>query len=126
MICYDNIEHPFGSPSLCSVLSQREFKDRILGGSSTATVSTESCFLATGNNLTFIGDLTTRTLLCQLDPQVERPEERSFSIDLHKYIPEHRPQLVKAGLTILRAYHVAGKPAQDIKQFGRFEEWSDW
>ena len=79
MICYDNIERPFGSPSLCSILTQREFKDRVLGGSSTATVPTDSCFLATGNNLTFIGDLSTRTLLCQLDPRVERPEERSFT-----------------------------------------------
>lgn len=126
MICYDNIERPFGSPSLCSVLTQREFKDRVLGGSSTATVPTDSCFLATGNNLTFIGDLSTRTLLCQLDPRIERPEERSFSINLHKYIPENRPHLVNAGLTILRAYHVAGRPPQNIKQFGRFEEWSDW
>ena len=28
-------------------------------------------------------------------------------------------------MTILRAYHVAGRPAQDLKPFGRFEEWSD-
>ena len=126
MICYDNIERPFGSPSLCSVLTQKEFKDRVLGGSSTATVPTDSCFLATGNNLTFIGDLSTRTLLCQLDPRIERPEERSFAINLHKYIPENRSHLVNAGLTILRAFHVAGRPKQNIKQFGRFEEWSDW
>lgn len=126
MICYDNVERPFGSPSLCSVLTQKEFKDRVLGGSSTATVPTDSCFLATGNNLTFIGDLSTRTLLCQLDPRIERPEERSFSINLHKYIPENRPRLVNAGLTILRAFHIAGRPMQKIKQFGRFEEWSDW
>lgn len=126
MICYDNIEQPFGSPSLCSVLTQKEFKDRVLGSSATATVPTDVCFLATGNNLTIIGDLSTRTMLCQLDPVVERPEERSFTTNLHHYIPENRPRLVKAGLLILRAYHVAGRPKQDIKQFGRFEEWSDW
>ncbi len=126
MICYDNIEKPFGSPSLCSILTQREFKDRVLGCSSTASVPTDSCFLATGNNLTIVGDLSTRTLLCQLDPKVEHPEERSFAIDLHQYIPEHRPQLLHAGLTILKAYDEAGRPSQNIKQFGRFEDWSDW
>jgi len=26
----------------------------------------------------------------------------------------------------LRAYHVAARPKQQIKQFGRFEDWSDW
>lgn len=30
-----------------------------------------------------------------------------------------------AGLTILLAYHRAGNPTQNIKPFGRFEEWSD-
>ena len=32
---------------------------------------------------------------------------------------------MRAALTILRAYIVAGRPAQKIKPFGRFEEWSD-
>src|SRR5262249_40879750 len=27
---------------------------------------------------------------------------------------------------ILRAYHVAGRPRQDLVVFGRFEAWSDW
>ena len=76
--------------------------------------------------MTFIGDLSTRALLCQLDPHIERPEERSFATNLHKYIPENRPRLVSAGLTILRAFHIAGRPIQNIRQFGRFEEWSDW
>lgn len=98
----------------------------MLGASTTATVPTDVCFLATGNNLTIIGDLSTRVVLCQLDPGIERPEEHSFTINLHQYSPENRACLVKAGLLILRAYHVAGRPKQNIKQFGRFEEWSDW
>lgn len=125
IICYDNIERPFGSPALCSVLTQGEFKDRLLGVNRSLSVPTNATFLATGNNLTFIGDISTRVILCRLDPRCERPEERSFSIDLKKYIPSNRGELVKAGLTILRAYHVAGRPKQNIPQFGRFEEWSD-
>src|SRR5579872_3590293 len=65
-------------------------------------------------------------VLIELDPKVEHPEERSFALDLRKYIPKNRGELVKAGLTILYAYYIAGKPIQNIKQFGRFEEWSDW
>jgi len=126
IICYDNIERPFGSAALCSVLSQEHYKDRLLGQNRNLTVPTNSTFLATGNNLVFIGDISTRSIICSLDPECEHPEEREFEIDLRKYIPEHRADLVKAGLTILRAYHVAGRPKQNIKQFGRFEEWSDW
>ena len=31
IVCYDNIDRPFGSAPLCSVLSQEEFKGRVLG-----------------------------------------------------------------------------------------------
>jgi hypothetical protein len=126
IVCYDNIEKPFGSTALCAILTQAEYKDRILGSSETRTVLTNTTFLATGNNLTFIGDISTRTLLCKLDPGMEHPEERLFDLDPIKYISENRGKLVRDGLVILRAYHVAGRPKQSIKQFGRFEEWSDW
>lgn len=126
IICYDNIENSFGSPALCSILTQQEFKDRLLGVNRSLSVPTNATFLATGNNLTFIGDTSTRAILCRVDALCEKPEERSFDIDLRQYIPQHRAELVKAGLTILRAYHVAGRPKQNIAQYGRFEDWSDW
>ncbi len=125
IVCYDNIEKPFKSAALCSILTQETYKDRLLGGNETRTVLTNVTFLVTGNNLVFMGDISTRALLCKLDPQVERPEEREFEINLREYIPQHRGKLVKAALTILRAYHLADKPSQEIKQFGRFEDWSN-
>jgi putative DNA primase/helicase len=125
VLCFDNIERPFGSPAMCSILSQTEYKDRILGSTRNLGVSTSATFLATGNNLTFVGDISTRVVLCRLDPRCERPEERNFEKDLYKYIPKVRGKLVIAALTILRAYHVAGRPKQEILPFGRFEEWSD-
>lgn len=125
IVCYDNVEKTFGSPSLCSVLSQTEYKDRVLGSTKNISVPTNALFLATGNNLTFVGDITTRTILCTLNAQCERPEERKFELDLRSYIPNHRSELVHAALTILRAYIVAGRPKQPIAPFGRFEEWSD-
>ena len=118
IICYDNVEKPFGSPALCSVLTSTEFKDRILGETRSISVPTNCLFLATGNNLTFHGDLSTRAVVCcRIDPGVERPEERHFKRDLRKHIPEHRGRLVAAVLTILRAYYVAGRPKQDLKEF---------
>lgn len=126
IICYDNIEKPFGNDALCVILTEREYKDRVLGISETRTVATNATFLVTGNNLVFTGDISTRALLCKLDPQTEHPEDRSFDRNLYTYIPEKRGQLVQACLTILRSYHVEGRPPQPIKPFGRFEEWSNW
>ena len=125
VVCFDNIERPFGSSALCSILTQTEYKDRILGETRTVSIPTNITFLATGNNLTFVGDLSTRVLLCKLDPRCERPEERPFSENLHYYVPQERARLVCAAVTILRAYEVAGRPKQAIKPFGRFEQWSD-
>lgn len=120
----DNVEEPLASAILCSVLTQESYTDRLLGSQRKATVPTLACWLATGNNLLVAGDLTTRIVPCNLDPQVERPEEREFARDLYQWIPEHRPALVAAILTILRAYVVAGRHQQPIKNFARFEDWS--
>jgi hypothetical protein len=91
-----------------------------------ATAPTAATFLATGNNLIFEADITSRVVPCDLDPEVERPEEREFDVNLYEHVPAHRGELVAAALTILRAYHVAGRPSVGIPRWGGFEEWSDW
>ncbi len=93
-----------------SVLTQEGFKERLLGTNKNLSVPGHATFLVTGNNLTFVGDISTRAILCCLDPSCERPEEREFDVNLYNYIPIHRPELVKEALTILRAYHVADRP----------------
>jgi hypothetical protein len=101
------------------------FKDRLLGASKIVEVPTVTFWLATGNNLQAMGDLTSRVLLCRLDAGVERPGERRFDVKLRDFVPQHRPALVAAVLTVLRGYIAAGQPeATRITQFGRFEEWS--
>jgi hypothetical protein len=122
----DNVEHPLKSPDLSRAITQPLYQDRLLGESRTATAPTNVLWTSTGNNLTFRGDLAVRTLLCQLDAVMERPEERTFRIkDLKGYVAQHRQELVTAALTILRAYFAAGRPDQQIKTWGGFEEWSD-
>lgn len=123
--CIDNVERPFGSDAMCSVLTQLVWRDRILGRSEMVTLPTAVVWTITGNNLQLVGDITTRVLPCDIDAGVERPGERKFSLNLYEYVPEHRATLVAAGLTILRAYHLAGRPSQGLSRFGRFEEWSD-
>lgn len=125
VINLDNIEGPLHGESLCTVLTGESFSERLLGTNKTATAPTVCTWLATGNNLTLQGDMTRRVIPCQLDPQCERPEERQFSRNLYEWIPKHRPALVVAALTALRAYLVAGRPRQPIATFGSFEQWSD-
>lgn len=125
VINLDNIEGPLHGESLCTVLTGESFSERLLGTNRTATAPTVCTWLATGNNLTLQGDMTRRVIPCQLDPRCERPEERQFVRNLYEWIPKHRPALVVAVLTALRAYIVAGKPRQSVATFGSFEQWSD-
>lgn len=37
----------------------------------------------------------------------------------------HRGELLAAGLTVLRAYHLAGRPRAKLTPWGSFEGWSD-
>jgi hypothetical protein len=92
------------------------------------TVLTNVLWLITGNNLVFQGDMTTRVVICTMDAGMEHPETRRFQRDLRRWIPEHRPRLVAAGLTILRAFMVAedrDNTLQELEPFGRFEVWSN-
>ncbi len=126
IVLLDNCAKPIQGDALCTVLTQARYRGRLLGTNEQITVPTAVTFMSTGNNLIFKGDMTTRALVCEIDPNCERPEERSFDRDLRKYIAKHRAQLVAAALTMLRAYVVAKRPSVDIMPFGRFEEWSDW
>lgn len=124
VIVIDNLEQPLAGETLCTVLTEPTYKPRILGKSEMPGVSTNVLWTATGNNLTMKGDITTRFLLCQMDAQVERPEERTFKRNLDQYVPAHRAELVTAGLTLLRAFSISTDKPQ-LPPYGRFEAWSD-
>lgn len=126
MINLDNIERPVGGELLCSMLTEPVCNPRILGKSESPEMPCNLTLFATGNNLQFVGDMVRRVLICRLDPGVERPDARIFSRNLNEWVPANRDRLLSAALTVLRAYAVAGKPAQPITPYGSFEEWSGW
>ena len=109
-ISFDNCERPLGGELLCQCLTQRRVKVRILGKSVQPTLPCDATFCATGNNLVLVGDVTRRAIVSRLDPKVERPEEREFAENPIEMIRQDRDTHVRAVLTILRAYIVAGKP----------------
>ena len=127
VVLIDNVAHPVGGEAICTVLTEPKYKSRILGESRSAEVATNTLWLITGNNLTFQGDITRRVVLCSMDAKQERPETREFKVDLKRFIRKRRPELIAAGLTVLRAHLVAGLPgAENLSSFGSFEQWSRW
>jgi hypothetical protein len=121
----DNVEKPLKSDALCTALTEPSIKDRILGSTKVISVPTKTVWIATGNNVRVDGDLSSRCLLCRIDAKIERPEERSFNVNLHEYIPRNRGRLASACLTILRAYICSGERVS-CPTYGRFEQWSQF
>jgi hypothetical protein len=125
IVNFDNLDHPLYSAELCKILTEEEFQDRILSRTEEAVVPTNVMFTATGNNLSFRGDLSQRAVICRINANEEHPEEREFQIpDLKSYVLQQRKELVHAALTLLAGYHAAGKPKQKIPEWGGFEVWT--
>ena len=123
VIVMDNCEQPIGGDFLCAMLTSGTVKARILGKSEVADLHSNVLVMATGNNIVPGRDMGRRMMVCRLDAQNERPDNREFKVDIRKYVKENRPELVVAGLTILRAYIVAGYP-NALKKIGSFETWN--
>jgi hypothetical protein len=125
LIAIDNCEAPLGGEFLCAMLTQRLVRPRVLGRSLVPELPASAFVTATGNNIVLLGDATRRSVMCRLDPKCERPELRVFESNPIEMVKTRRPRYVAAALTILRAYHVAGRP-EPPEPLGSFEEWSGW
>jgi hypothetical protein len=125
VVAIDNCAAPLSGDTLCQMLTQPTVRVRRLGKSEAPELPTNAFVTATGNNLVLAGDLTRRALLCGLDPKCERPELRRFDADPISKAKADRGRYVAAALTVLRAYHVAGRPPLR-DPLGSFGEWSRW
>lgn len=124
VIHIDNCTLQITGDFLCSMLTQEVVQARILGMSERRILPCTSLVLASGNNLTFAGDTSRRAVICRLDAGIERPDTREFDFDFHDEVLADRAALVVAGLTVLRAYVVAGRPVK-LMPMGSFADW-DW
>jgi len=112
--------------SLCTVLTSEYMTGRILGVSKTATVSTRTLFLSSGNNVGPVQDMTRRCLSIRLDPGCEIPAARTFRRpDLVREVLRERGRFVSATLTIVRAWIAAGRPMTSCKALAGYGDWSD-
>lgn len=119
----DNVNGVLKSDELCQAVTQEAVECRILGKSEHALIPNTSLICATGNNITVSEDLTRRVLPIRLDPGCEHPEERTFPFNPVDRVKEHRAAYVSAALTLLKAYHAAGSPHQQLTPWAGFDAW---
>jgi hypothetical protein len=123
----DNVTGPLGSGALDGALTGMTVTERVLGTNEQREAPLNLVFFASGNNMQFRGDTARRTVPIDLAPVEERPDERTGfrHVPLLPWVQQHRRSLVKAALTILKAFYVANQPAQSLTPFGSYEAWSD-
>jgi hypothetical protein len=123
MVSLDNCTHDLGGDILCQIAERPVIKVRILGYSETPDCEVHTAVFATGNNITFKGDMVRRGLVCNLETLDERPELRRFNRNTLRQAGANRATYVAAGLTIMRAYLAAGAP-EVCGPFASYAEWS--
>lgn len=112
--------------ALCSALTEEYISSRILGVSKTATVSTRTFIVSSGNNVGPVQDMSRRTITIDLDPACEVPAARKFKKDPLEMVLSNRGHYVSQALKIIRGYIVAGKPAKEVPPVATYTEWSDF
>ncbi len=101
--------------------------DRILGVSKTATVSTRTLILGSGNNVGPTRDLLRRVLTINIDQRSSSPATRSYSGTPVEDIREDRGRYVAAVLTIILAWKAAGSPRADVENIVTYGgAWADF
>jgi hypothetical protein len=125
-IHFDNVPNgsKIRSAELARFVTSPQYADRFLGLSKSGSFANRTTICLTGNSITPVGDMARRSLVAELDADSESALGRDFTIkDLPAYILEHRPQLVVDVLTIIRAFHLAGRPGAS-RPMESFVDWS--
>jgi putative DNA primase/helicase len=81
IVSLDNVTHDLGGELLCQVSERPVVKVRILGRSEMPECECHTTMFATGNNVSFAGDMVRRGLLIDLEALDEQPELRTFQHD---------------------------------------------
>ena len=121
-ILIDNIKRPLDCDTLEQALTANEIEIRGFKTQKGLKATTRTIVVGTGNNLTTSADMLRRSVLCYLNPAVDRPEEIQFKFNPRLAVAKDRGRYVAAVLTILRAYHVASYPG--AVGLGSFDQWS--
>lgn len=108
-----------------SLLTSDVWQDRLLGQSTIITMRNLTTWAVTGNGVLLLGDMTRRMIHVRLETPHDKPEEIEHTIvDIESHVRESRVELVRAALTLIRAWVVAGRPRAGIRLLGSYESWS--
>ena len=119
---WDNLVDEFDSPALAGMMTSPRVSERLMSTQNIIEVPNKSTMIFTGNNISFVGDMYRRVYSSRIDPQIEKPHTRSFSLNPKNYCLNERQKMVSAGLTLIRFYLSSGVKVTDTGT-ASFDEW---
>ena len=125
MVMLDNLAGAVGNDVLDNALTTDRWKDRLLGSNRMYDGPLHVVWYGTGNNVLLQADTSRRVCHVRMESEDERTELREgFKYpELRDHVRANRGPLLTAALTILRGWHVAGRPTHGLKPWGSFESW---
>jgi putative DNA primase/helicase len=119
----DNVSRDLDIGTLNRATERALLTIRIFGVLESIEVENAVTIYMTGNNLAIVDEQGRRTMRCDLDAGVERPERREFTGDPIYTVRANRPRYIADVLTIARAYHVSGERVAPFS-IGSYGAWS--
>lgn len=125
VVFLDNVDRPLEGSAMATALTQARWSDRILGQSKAMSAPIRCTWAATAANPTTSEEIARRCALIRLDPNMERPSERTgFKHEhLKPWAKKHRAELAGAIVTIVRNWLDKGAPAWKKRTKGSYERW---
>ena len=125
LLVIDNLKGKLDSCALAAALTAPTWEDRLLGRSEMVQVPIRCAWVATGNNPQLSNEIARRVVRIRLDAGIDQPwrRERFRHPDLLGWLRQHRADLVRACLVLIRHWIAQGRPRASAR-LGGFEAWS--
>lgn len=129
MLLFDEA-HELEGASFARALTSHSYQDRVLGMSTLAEFPNNRTWISLGNQVQIRGDMARRVYRVRLEYPGASPENRAAEEfrhpDLRQWATDNRRELVRACLTLIRAWFANGKPAANLAfRMGSFERWQE-
>lgn len=125
-VILDNLEGTVRHKDLAACATSTMWSSRLLHTNETPKLPQTATWCMTLNGAKFSRDIARRTITIRLDTKSPDPfTRRNFKIKtgLVRWCIQHRAQLIRACLLLVRSWIAAGKPIDERLVAGSFESW---
>ena len=117
---------PLRSSKLAQASSEDKMRPREFGRTTSHEVDTGRLIVCNGVNVLPADDMSRRTIVCRLNPKMERPEQREFARpNIVRDVLAERVEILQDCFTITAAY-IASKKKTQVMPLAGYDQFTNW